>query len=184
MELENLVELAKRGNKDALEEILTRFKPLLIKLSKTTYIKGYEEEDLVQIGYIFIINILTKYDSKKGTNFTAYVSCALKNNFYNEIRSKVKLNTETSLNAKINGTSEIVDFISSEEDIPEDLIKKETKTLLLKALEKLSTKEQELLKFIYFNNGTITKYAQIKNVKYITCAKRKIRALQKLKGLL
>jgi RNA polymerase sporulation-specific sigma factor len=184
MEIENLVELAKMGDKEALEEILKRFKPLLIKLSKTTFIMGYEGEDLIQTGYIFIINIIKKYDSKKGTSFTAYVSCALKNNFYNEIRNKVKLNAETSLNAKIDGTTEIVDFISSEENIEEDLIEKETYGLLLEALKKLSTEEQELLNFIYFNNGTITKYAELKNVKYITCAKRKTRALEKLRALL
>ena len=181
MELENLVELAKTGDKNAMEEILFRFKPLLIKLSKSTFIIGYESEDLIQVGYIFIINIIKKYDAKKGSSFTAYVSCALKNNFYNEIRNKVKLNTETSINAKVDGTAEIVDFISSEENIEEDLIKKESYALLREALKKLSTEEQELLSFIYFENGTITKYAQLKNIKYITCAKRKTRALQKIK---
>ena len=184
MELENLVKLAKMGDKPALEEILIRFKPLLIKLSKTTFIVGYEDEDLIQIGYISIINVIKNYDSKKGTSFTAYISCALKNNFYNEIRNKVKLNAETSLNAKIDGTAEIVDFISSEENISEDLVKRETCALLRDALKKLSIAEQELLTFIYFNNGSIAKYAQLKNAKYITCAKRKIRALQKLKALL
>ena len=52
MELENLVDLAKIGDKEALEEILIRFKPLLLKLSKATYIRGYENEDLIQTGYI------------------------------------------------------------------------------------------------------------------------------------
>jgi RNA polymerase sigma factor (sigma-70 family) len=181
MEIEKLVELAKTGDKKALEEILLRFRPLLIKLSKSTFILGYEDEDLIQTGYIFIINIIEKYDSKKGTSFTAYVSCALRNNFYNEIRNKVKLKVETSINAKIDETWEIVDLISSEEDIQEDLVKKETYTLLSEALKRLSKEERELLNFVYFNNGSITKYAKINGVKYITCVKRKTRALEKLK---
>lgn len=183
MELENLVDLAKTGDKNALEEILIKFKPLLIKLSRTTYIMGYEPEDLIQIGYIFIINILEKYDLKKGTNFTAYVSCSLKNNFYNEIRTKAKINTERSLNAKLNGGTELVELLVSEENIQEDLVKKETYGGLSEALKKLSKEEQELLNFVFFNNGTVTKYAQLKNLKYITCAKRKKRALDKLKKL-
>ena len=184
MELENLVELAKTGDKNALEEILFRFKPLLIKLSKSTFIIGYESEDLIQVGYIFIINIIKKYDSKKGSSFTAYVSCALKNNFYNEIRNKVKLNTETSINAKVDGTTEVVDFIASDENIEEDLIKIESHAILSAALKKLSKEEQELLDFVYFKSGTTTKYAELKNIKYITCAKRKTRALEKLRALL
>ena len=65
MNLEEIVEKAKNGDINSKEEIINRFTPLIIKHSRTTFIVGYDENDLKQIGYMTIIQAIKRYDSKK-----------------------------------------------------------------------------------------------------------------------
>jgi hypothetical protein len=43
--LEDLVDMAKSGDREAMEEILKRFKWLALKLCNRTYIKGWDLDD-------------------------------------------------------------------------------------------------------------------------------------------
>jgi len=181
MDLDELIIKAQKGDDFAVEEILKRFKPYIIKLSKTIYINGHDMEDLIQIGYVTLIKAIKSYDVTKTNKFIPYATCSIKNNYYCEIRQKSKCNGETSLNLEIGDGIQIIDNILSEENIEASYIIKEDVSALNSALSKLSAKDKEILNYVFFNNGKLVDYAKAKNIKYITSVKRKNSALERLK---
>ncbi|MCM8710698.1 sigma-70 family RNA polymerase sigma factor [Clostridium sp. SYSU_GA19001] len=184
MELEKLVLEAKKGNDKAYEEIINRFKGFICKLAKETYISGYDTEDLLQIGYTTLIKAIRKFDFSKNNNFTVYVTSAIKNNFYYEIRQKSRYNGAISLNKEIDEGIEFIENIVSDEDIEKDFLLKESIEELHAALKKLEPLERELIEHIYFSNNTMKKFAELKAINYTTCTKLKEKALKKLKNLM
>ena len=90
MDLTKVIERAKQGDKEAKEIIIERYKPLTYKMSAEFFIRGYDREDLIQIGYISILKAIEQFDLSKGQNFTSYVQYSLRNNFYSMVRDKYK----------------------------------------------------------------------------------------------
>ncbi|MCS6112569.1 sigma-70 family RNA polymerase sigma factor, partial [Clostridium botulinum] len=60
-DIENLVIEAKRGDDEALLKLMVQFKPFIFKTANSFNIKNYDTFDLVQIGYIALINAVDKY---------------------------------------------------------------------------------------------------------------------------
>jgi len=184
MELEELVLKAKKGDEDALVEIINRFKGLIYRTCREIYIKGYDTEDLLQIGYTTLIKAVHKFDLSKNKNFTAYASSAIKNNFYYEIRQKSRYNVESSLNKELEEGIEFIDNLVSEENLDEKILHREDISSLHKALKLLSPEERNLIDYVYFKHGKLKEYSRLKNMNYVTCAKFKERILKKLKKLM
>lgn len=184
MNLEELVLKAKNGDNEALVEIINRFKGFIYKTSKEIYINGYDTEDLLQIGYMSLINAVFKFDLNKNKNFTSYVSSAIKNNFYYEIRQKSRYNAESSLNKELDEGIEFIENLVSDENLEEKVLLKEDIYSLYKALKLLSPEERELINYVYFKHGKLKEYSKIKNMNYVTCIKFKEKILKKLKKLM
>jgi RNA polymerase sporulation-specific sigma factor len=89
-DIEDLVLQAKLGNKQALQEVIERFRPFVIKTAMGIFISGMEMEDLIQEGYISIIRVIDKFDIGKNSCFTAYVKSAVINNYNYAIISKLR----------------------------------------------------------------------------------------------
>ena len=49
---EAMVRLAQEGNEEAVDYLLTKYKPLVLKLSRARFLAGGEKEDLIQEGMI------------------------------------------------------------------------------------------------------------------------------------
>ena len=175
---------AKYGDKKALEEIITRYMPFVIKSAKSIYIRGYELSDLIQIGQVSIIKAVKLFDVNKSSGFTSYVTNAITKNFYTLIRSNVKKVSCCSLNAVNQEGYELIDSLPSEENLEEQYENKEEILLLRKALEKLSEKDRYIINWFYFKNKTLDQYAKEEGIGYRTAVDRKKRALENLKKLL
>lgn len=180
VDIEVLVKMAKEGNENCKGEILTRFKGYIVNRAKSIYIKNYDMEDLLQIGYISIIKAIEKYDLNK-CNFVSYVTLAINNNLNYEIRKNSKNRFDSSLNNEKYGETEEIDLIQGEENIEENIMKKEERDFVQKAIMCLNEEEKELVYSIYFENMKIKKYGEIKKIKYSTLIKRKNKILNKLK---
>lgn len=184
MSNDDLVIRAKNGDKVALEELMNKFKFYIIKCSNNVYINGYEKDDLIQIGYISLINAVKNYELTKG-NFTSYVNAAIQYNFNYLIRGKAKENYVQSLNTIISENVELGDFIGSEESFEEELMKKDALKLVLKCVDKLPKDLKDIINYCYINNkGSFTKYSIENNMKYSTLMKKKRLALDILRVLL
>ncbi|MEG0772527.1 sigma-70 family RNA polymerase sigma factor [Clostridium sp.] len=184
MSNDDLVIRAKSGDKVALEELMNKFKFYIIKCSNNVYINGYEKDDLIQIGYISLINAVKNYELTKG-NFTSYVNAAIQYNFNYLIRGKAKENYVQSLNTIISENVELGDIIGSEESFEEKLMKKDTLKLVLKCVDKLPKDLKDIINYCYINNkGSFAKYSIENNIKYSTLMKKKRLALEILRALL
>lgn len=175
---------AKQGDKEALEYIIKRFTPFIIKTARSIYINGQDIEDLIQIGKISVMKAVDKYDITRGNGFVSYVMSAVTRNFYNLIRSRVRQGTTYSLNSQNSEGFELMDSLQSDFNMEEDYEKSEEKFMLMKVLEKLSKEEGELINWIYFQNKTLEKYAREKDICYKTALNRKKKVLIKLRDFL
>lgn len=167
-----------------MEEIIKRYTPFVIKTARSIYVRGYELEDLIQIGRASIIKAVNMYDTARGNAFTTYVLSTVRRTLYLLIRNSVKNSKCCSLHSVNKEGGELIDMLESTENIEEDSVKREEKAMLSKALRKLSEKDKEIIYWFYFQNRNLKDYAIFKEISYRTAADRKKKALMKLKKYL
>ena len=85
----DLLKKAQMGDKEAIQDIVSKFTPFIIKTCRKVYVKGYEFEDLIQISRVSIIKAINKYQISRGDAFITYVVNAVKVNLYRLIKYKV-----------------------------------------------------------------------------------------------
>jgi RNA polymerase sporulation-specific sigma factor len=183
LELNSIVLQAKKGDNKAMETIIEKFTPFILKQCKNIYIKGYEFEDLIQIGEISLINAVKLFEVEKKKDFAGYAICSIKNNYKSEIRQKCKFNYEISLNSSDN-IYNMIELFPSEEVIEEDYIRKMDAMQLYTSLRKLAKEDQELIEWVYLKQKSIKSFAKIKNLRYETCVRRKKAILMNLRNML
>jgi RNA polymerase sporulation-specific sigma factor len=184
-EIENHVKLAKQGNSESLTKLLIQFKPFIFKTSKDFNIKNYDEYDLVQIGYIALINAVDKYDTSKHS-FSSYVYTTIKNVMKYTARSNNKHKLTLSINASIDGKSSLdfTEFLESNENLENDYLDHEKIVELQKIISDLEPDEFELIFLVYYNNFSLTDYAAKKKLPYSHIVRKKNAVLAKIKSKL
>ena len=70
-EIENLVELAKANNKTAKVELMVQFTPLILNLSKRSFVNSYEFADIKNECYHTLFKCVGLYNLDKH-RFVAY----------------------------------------------------------------------------------------------------------------
>lgn len=186
-EIEASVIRAKKGSSEDLLMLIEQFKPLIFKYSGALRMAHFDTSDLIQTGYVTLINAVKSY--KTGSNtFTAYVAHAIKNSLNYTCRKNSRLESELSLNAPVSqdgdtGT-EFIDFISSEDNIEEDVVDSVSINELREALLRLSPEEMKILSTMYYEESTLKNYARKKGVSYPQMLRQKKKILQKLSNFL
>jgi RNA polymerase sigma factor, sigma-70 family len=184
-QIEDQVKLAKTGNSESLTKLLLQFKPFIFKTAKDFNIKNYDEYDLVQIGYIALINAVDKYDTSKHS-FSSYVYATIKNAMKYTARSNTKHKLTLSINASIDGQNSIdfTELLESNQNIENDFLEHEKIVQLQKIISDLEPDEFELIFLVYYNNFSLTDYAAKKKVSYHKIVRKKNAILEKIKGRL
>lgn len=183
--IEELVREAKLGNKQSMEELMKAFENYIYKSAMSIYVSGYEQEDLMQLGYITVMKAVEKYNIEK-TNFVNYVTLAITNNYRALIRGKVKDKGVASLDADLGDGFNLGDMLKDElVNVEEDYMKSELKEAVWEAIKGLPFKLQEIITYVYIEEkGTFKEYALEKNINYNTVIKRKNLAFEKLQKAL
>lgn len=184
-ELEGCVMRARNGNKAELLKILEQFKPLIIKNAKSIYIKNFDFYDLVQIGYVELINAVASY--RKGSlTFAAYAATIIKNSYIDYIRENSCL--ELSLNAPINGEAgaglEFIDIIEATEAVEDGIIDAENITELRKEVSRLPSDEMELVIMHYYSGISLKVFAEKKGLTYLQAYRKRDMVIKKLRKAL
>ena len=168
-EIEELVSNYKKTYDKLYEEQLYfAFIPYINLLCSKFFITGYSKDDLQQEAFLTLHHCIEKYKSN-GT-FVAYVTTALKNKFIMLLREATKVSY-----------NEINDTIADNDDIEINFLNKESLNNLSKSICNLSPIEQKIIKDYYFNDLSLVSISKQINVKYITTAKKKDRAITKLR---
>lgn len=180
--MQEIIKRGKAGDKEAQEEIVRRYMPLIYKASHSVYIAGYEEEDLIQIGAESILKALKKFDPEKSSNFSSYVKNAVENNYRFLIRGKVKENYVKSINEVQEDGFELEDHLAMDFDLESHVINMELKRKLRDAIDKLNPEEKELLYYAFFKaHGGLTEYGKVKGLEYNKVYKFKNSLINKLR---
>jgi len=165
MHLEELALKAQSGDKRSLEDLIKYFKPYITKQAHCTYVKGYEMEDLIQIGYVSLIKAIKMY-KPINKNFNYYVLASIKRNFYYLIRQESRHNTEYSMEFETGEGLTLEDGLEDNFDLEEEYLKKETYERLRQGIEKLNKDEKEMIKWVYIDRKSLKEYAGVKGISY------------------
>lgn len=179
--MKELIIKAKQGDKNALEEILYKFKPLINNTAISFYIYGCDEEDIKQIATLAIIKAVNKFNIDLSNSFPSYVKECVRNSMYKEIDKASKLYFKNKMSKEIAAIIDIKEIIDEEVNIQEDYIKKEGKITIEKAIGLLKEEERILLKELYIESKTLKTYSEENNIEYHKARYIKDKIMKKLK---
>ena len=74
---EELAEMAKNGDKDALEYLLKRYKDLVDMKVSRYFIIGAEREDIVQEGMIGLYKAVKSFNPQKESSFKSFANLCI-----------------------------------------------------------------------------------------------------------
>lgn len=144
----------KEKNNDAMETLIKRFGPLVTRQSRSLYIIGADEEDLIQEGMIGLVKAVNDYKADKGASFKTFVFMCVRRQMLTAInnsnnRKNIPLNHYISIYGDGNG-----DYVSPLDEMdsgvitnPEDImLARLQESDLIKVIEsKLSKFEHQVL---------------------------------------
>lgn len=189
---EQLIQLIKEEDQDALDFLMNKYKDVVRKKAKTLFLIGGEKEDLIQEGMIGLYKAIRDFESARDNSFYTFADLCISRQIYNAInasqrKKNIPLNTYISLYTPVGNPNEendenpvLVDTMShSTEQNPELLIIDRENTSIIedKLLHKLSTLEKQVLE-LYMSDMkyiTIAKYLQ-KEPKSIDNALQRIKS--------
>lgn len=157
-----LIKRAKKNDLLARQQILESNLRFVFNVAQKFKGKGVALEDLISEGNIGLVTAIDKFDEKKDTKFITYAvwwiklamqECIKKNNLQREFETYTEDSVTTSKKIKSSDdeeSGELVSnsFIHEQESVAKEL-SKEQKYILSKLLQKLSDKEQYIIKACY-----------------------------------
>jgi len=175
-----------KGDKKSQEILLNKLHPLIYKnIYKYYQFNDDIIEDLVQEGYIIILKSLKTYDESLNVHFLGYVKTNLRFYYKNYYRNTKNQRKTISLNQTINSSFSTLNLDNKTIDNTiDELTKKESYKELQTNIEKLSTKEQNVINMYYIDKLSMSEIAKILNISYRTAIGRKYMAMQKLKKMM
>lgn len=178
--IESLVAKAKNGDVSAKEIIFQEFRPMILNLSKRTFVHGYDFSDIEHECYATLLKCIKIYDLDK-KRFVAYATMAIKNNINYLIKKTCKRSSSEGsealiLNDKLEhvlpSNSELVDV-----QVTDTILARS----LYKYINKLPQQHKDILNFTLINNGSLKEYSKNNNINYPTTVNIKNRALKQLR---
>ena len=178
--IESLVTKAKNGDVSAKEIIFEEFRPMILNLSKRTFVHGYDFSDIEHECYATLLKCIKIYDLDK-KRFVAYATMAIKNNINYLIKKTCSRSSSEGPEALIlNGTLEHV-LPSNNELVDVQVTDNILAESLYKYINKLTPQYKDILNFTLINNGSLKEYSKNNNINYPTTVNIKNRALNQLR---
>ena len=113
--MEELIEKAQNGDENAIEKLLSSYKPLVNKIARSYFLTGGDIEDLVQEGMIGLYKAIKTFKKGKTASFMTYAGTCIKNQIQSAVRvasSKKNMVLSTALPIERNDS-----FDDQEEEI-------------------------------------------------------------------
>ncbi|HAT4246003.1 TPA: sigma-70 family RNA polymerase sigma factor [Clostridium perfringens] len=148
----------KKGNKEAMDKLFEIHKGLIYKYSTKYFIKGYDREDLEQIGWIEFINGVKKYDGSFGIDFVAFITILLRNKYGSMLKRKELTMKFSSLDTPIGEDITMKDTLEDSFSMEKDFENREEIEELIEAVSALEDEEREFILYINEERGNMQKY--------------------------
>lgn len=145
------IEKAEQGDESAKSKLIEHNLRLVVYISKKFSNTNVELEDLISVGSIGLIKAINSFKLEKNIKLATYASRCIENEILMHLRKTSRLKAEVSLDEPLTvdgDGNELVlgDILSVESDSVTKNIEKITeKQLLWQCLEKLNSKEKEIM---------------------------------------
>jgi len=181
-----IIQQSLNGDKNYQEILLNKLIPLIYKnIYKYWNTKDPVVDDLVQEGYIVILESLKNFDKSRGVHFLYHVKTRLIYYYKNHYRNTKKERTLLSMSKKFSDSSlEFEKKLGSKYNLLEFIVSKEEITELLSTIKKLSNKEQEILYLYYYKQLSMDEISKHLNMTYRTAIGAKHTAIKKIRNLI
>ena len=178
-QIESLVKSSKQGNTNSKELLAEAFKPFILNISKRTFINGYDFYDIQNECFKILFHCLSLYNPE-ASKFVAYATNGIRKSLNDLIKkSKNRSHAEGHEALILCGCLEHV--LPSEIPTTEEILcEKADYEIATSALNKLPSKEKDLITYVFIKQNTVREYAQLYNINYTTAIYIKNNALKLL----
>ena len=151
-EAEKLQELTEHGSQQAKSCLIEHNLRLVVYIAKKFDNTGVGVEDLISIGTIGLIKAINTFNPVKKIKLATYASRCIENEILMYLRRNSKTKMEVSIDEPLNvdwdGNELLLSDIlgTDEDDIYKDIESQVERTLLGKAIEKLTKREQTIVR--------------------------------------
>lgn len=158
-EEEELIERLKAGEEDVRRILIERNLRLVVYIARKFENTGLTIEDLISVGTIGLIKAVKTFDPTKKIKLATYASRCIENEILMYLRRNNKTRMEVSIDEPLNvdwdGNELLLsDILGTEEDaIYKDLENEAEKKVLIRAIGRLSGREQMIIR-MRFGLGT------------------------------
>lgn len=163
-----LLYLALEHNENAINMLIEKYKPVIIKIIKelmTKYnVRGIDTSDLYQEGLLGLLNAIDYYDANKDILFYTYACVCIKSSIISELRRTFRIknklfNESYSIENITNNYTMLSEFFVTTDNDPDNILLKEEneKEIISKVKSLLNKNETEVfeLKLYGLNNQEI-----------------------------
>lgn len=154
------LEAMKKGDMNAKNELIEHNLRLVAHIIKKYYSNSVQQDDLISIGTIGLIKAVNTFDPDKGTRLATYAARCIENEILMQFRAQKKSAQDISVNEPIDTDSEgnpltLMDIISTEDEIVEDIYKITMLKKLSKEIERIGDpREKVIIMMRYGLDGT------------------------------
>jgi RNA polymerase sporulation-specific sigma factor len=131
---ENLAELAKSGDADAMDALLTRYKSVVLQCASRFFLSGGARDDLIQEGMIGLYRAILRFDGEKKAGFKGFAATCVKRQIIDAVRKN-----NNSRNYALNNYVSL-DEVGLSADLPDP----EERVLSIEAYEELKAESKNL----------------------------------------
>lgn len=170
---EAVVEIAKRGNRDAEKFIMQKYKNFVRAKARSYYLIGADKEDIIQEGMIGLFKAIRDYESKKAASFRVFAELCITRQMITAIKTATRqkhipLNSYISLNKPVfdeDSDRTLLDVLAGKKmlDPEEVMISREEVAFIEEGIQdSLSSLEMKVLK-LYLQGKSYSEVSEIMN---------------------
>lgn len=157
-----LLERLKQGDLTVKSSLIERNLRLVVYIARKFENTGILIEDLVSIGTIGLIKAVNTFDPGKNIKLATYASRCIENEILMYLRRTSKIKAEVSFDEPLNTDwdgNELVlaDVVGSDSDVVKYIEEQVDKTLLMMALQKLTSREKKIMELRFGLNNQLEK---------------------------
>ena len=151
------------GDKKVRATLIERNLRLVVYIARKFENTGVNVEDLISVGTIGLIKAVNTFDPSKNIKLATYASRCIENEILMYLRRNSKIKTEISfyepLNVDWDGNELLLsDILGTDNDVVYNIIEEDVdKQLLWLAMQRLNSREKEIVQLRFGLNGTIEK---------------------------
>ena len=145
------LERSAAGDMEARNKLIEHNLRLVAHIVKKYYSATNDQDDLISIGVIGLIKAIKTFDISKNTRLATYAARCVENEIFMHFRTLRRISCEISLSEPIDtdcegNTLELMDILSFEEDMFENLLQSDKIVLLRSYIQtELDPREREIL---------------------------------------